>query len=410
LAAEICGESGVPEVPATLSSPVVTRLQHIAVITGNYPSRVHPSRGTFVRQLVDAVAKEGVRCTVIHPWKLHEWLRERRQDFCDEGDMVEGVQLHRPLTLSLSNRRFGPFNTFALTHADFQRAVWRILRRLPEKPDAVYGHFLYSAGAAAVWAAHRLGRPGFVAVGESYDHGDQGLWSLRDVPLQVSKRRFGGATGFVAVSGLLQRQLVAELGIAETKIGVFPNGTDRGQFHPHDRNTMRRKYALPQDCFLVAFVGAFDERKGVQRVCHAMRDLSQVRGIFIGEGGLPPRGDQVAFCGPLPHKQVPELLSAADAFVLPSRAEGSSNATLEAMACGLPVVVSARPFNADVCDKDCAWMVEPDDVAAIRQAIVALQNNPELRRRLADAAFSRAARFDIQARARRILAWMEQRK
>jgi hypothetical protein len=54
-------------------------------------------------------------------------------------------------------------------------------------------------------------------------------------------------------------------------------------------------------------------------------------------------------------------------------------------------------------------LVEPDDVQAIRNAIVMLQSNPDLRRRLADAAFSRAARFDLQARARRILEWMEEK-
>ncbi len=381
-------------------------VQHIAVVASKYPTSLNVYQGAFLRQLVHAFAEQKVRCTVICPWKLHEWLHDRKQDFCHEADEVEAVRLYRPVTLSFSNRRLGPFSTFAFTQASFQRAVWRVLHNLPEKPDAVYGHFMYPAGATAVWAGQRLGRPGFAAIGESTAPDGQGLWSLRNVRRSAARRLFACATGFVAVSEVLRRELIAELGIPEMKIAVFPNGIDRRLFHPRDLAKMRRKYGLPQDCFLVAFVGEFNQRKGVQRVCDALRELPQVRGIFVGDGAWSPRGDHVAFCGRVPHEQVPELLCAADAFVLPSLAEGSSNATLEAMACGLPVVVSARPFNAEICNQDSAWLVNPEDIAEIRKAIVALQKNPDLRKRLAQGAFSRAALFDIQARARRILAWM----
>ena len=54
-------------------------------------------------------------------------------------------------------------------------------------------------------------------------------------------------------------------------------------------------------------------------------------------------------------------------------------------------------------------MVEPDSIVAIREAIVALRNNPELRQRLANAAIRKAANFDIQVRARRILEWMQEK-
>jgi hypothetical protein len=158
----------------------MSRLQHIAVVSGNYPTCAHPNRGTFVRQFVEAVAREGVRCTVIYPWKLHEWLRDRN-GATPQSEASGGVSVHRPLMVSTSNRRLGPFNTFAMTQASFQQAVWRTLHELPEKPDAVYGHFLYSAGAAAVWAGTRLGRPSFVAVGESTGPGSEGLWSLQNI-------------------------------------------------------------------------------------------------------------------------------------------------------------------------------------------------------------------------------------
>lgn len=384
-------------------------LRHIAFVTGNFPSRAHPNHGTFVRQLVDAIAQQGVQCTVIHPRKLHTWWRERREDPTAGAGVGPGVRVHRPVTLSVSNRQLGPFNTFAVTHYAFQRAAWRVLNRLPAKPDAVYGHFLYSAGATAVWAAQRLGRPGFVAVGESFDEGEDGLWTLRMFSGHRVRGDFAKTLGFVAVSTFLRDQLIKELGIEPSRIVVFPNGVDCRRFYPRDRLAMRRKYGLPEARFLVVFVGGFEERKGVQRVCAALEGLPEVGGIFVGDGRLRPVGPQVCFCGRVAHELVPELLSAADAFVLPSRAEGSSNATLEAMACGLPVVVSDRAFNRDICNATTALLVAPDDVKRIRAAVSALVNSSELRAGLAGAALSAARGFGIQERAHGILRWMAAR-
>jgi len=356
-----------------------------------------------VRQLVDAFAELGVRSTVIYPWKLHDWLRERAKEPASGTKPDAPVQVLRPITLSLSSRRLGPLNTFALTYANFRRAVWRALKSMNEKPDAVYGHFMYPTGAAAVWTGKQLGRPAFVAVGEGT------FWTLRPLGLKRARRDLMPMTGAIAVSGLIRRNLIEELNLPPHKVAVFPNGVDLRKFHPLDRSAMRRKHGLPQDRFLVIYVGNFIEPKGIRRAAAAIDGLPGVSGIFVGSGPVAPEIQNVALCGKVSHEIVPELLSAADCFLLPSDAEGSSNATLEAMACGLPVVVSARPFNEDICDKDTAVLVEPADVAAIRAAVVNLQRDIELRERLAKAALSRATLFDIQARARRILEWMEEK-
>ncbi|MCZ7637770.1 MAG: glycosyltransferase [Verrucomicrobia bacterium] len=376
-------------------------MRHIAFVTGNFPSRAHPNHGTFVRQLADAIAEQGVQCTVIHPRKLHTWWRERRQDPTAGAGVGLGVRVHRPVTLSVSNRQLGSFNTFAVTHYAFRRAAWRVLSRLPAKPDAVYGHFLYSAGATAVWAAQRLGRPGFVAVGEGT------FWTLRPLGIERAKRDFAGMTGAVAVSSVLQRRLIRELGFPSEKVAVFPNGVDRRRFHPRDRLAMRRKHGLPEDRFLVIYVGNFIAPKGVQRVAAALDGLEGVSGVFVGSGPLTPKIPNLAFCGRVPHEQVPELLSAADCFVLPSDVEGSSNATLEAMACGLPVIVSDGEFNDDLVRQGITGLrVAHKDIEAIRGAIGRLSSDPALRQRLGAAAAQHGAELEIGRRAAGILAWM----
>ena len=77
------------------------------------------------------------------------------------------------------------------------------------------------------------------------------------------------------------------------------------------------------------------------------------------------------------------------------------------MACGLPVVTSSGRHMDDIVDGDVAIRVDPGDVAALRDAILALQRDPERRARMAAACLRKARDFDIDERARRITAWLE---
>lgn len=377
-------------------------IQQLAIVTWGYPTSERPNAGVFVKQLVDTIAEQGVRCLVIHPCKFPAWRQARKERASVAGS--SGVRVYRPLWLSAGNQRFGPFTTYSLTHHAFHRSVWRVLRRLPEKPDALYGHFLYSAGETAVWAAGKLGIPGFVAVGEGT------FWTVRPFGPARARRDFAGVSGVVAVSSLLRRKLVEELGFPSERIAVFPNGVDLRKFYPRDRLEMRRKYGLPRNQFLVIYVGNFIEPKGVRRVAEAIDGLPGVGGIFVGSGPLTPRITNLAFCGRVPHEQVPELLSAADCFVLPSDVEGSSNATLEAMACGLPVIVSDEAFNDDqVADGDNGIRVPWKDILALRRAVETYRDQPDLRVTHARRSLERARNADIHLRAANIMSFIRKR-
>ena len=181
------------------------------------------------------------------------------------------------------------------------------------------------------------------------------------------------------------------------------------RFLPRDRIAARKHFGLPQDLFLAAFVGSFCERKGATRVAAALEDLDGTGAIFAGEGDMAPVGSKVVLSRRIPHDEIPLFLSSADIFVLPTQSEGSCNAIVEAMACGLPVISSVGEFNDDLLDNQSSIRVDPMDITAIRSAIAKLRDDPVLRQSMAVAAVKRAKQFDVDERARRVLEFMSVR-
>ena len=109
------------------------------------------------------------------------------------------------------------------------------------------------------------------------------------------------------------------------------------------------------------------------------------------------------------HDDVPLYLNAADIFVLPTLQEGCCNAVIEAMACGLPVVSSNLPFNWDVLNRDNSIMVDPLNVEEIKQAIIKLRDNLQLRTSMNRAAIEKAKELTIQERAKKIITFIQER-
>ena len=211
-----------------------------------------------------------------------------------------------------------------------------------------------------------------------------------------------GLAGVISVSTKNTNEL-HDLGfVNNVPVLTAPNSTDLTLFYKRDRMECRKKLGLPEDKYIVGFVGGFIERKGDKRLLEAVNQSEGIYVAYAGRGEVKPSGKRVVFCKAMEHNEIPVLLNAVDVFVLPTLAEGSCNAIVEAMACGLPVVSSDLPFNDDVLNSKNSIRINPLSIEEIRQAINILKDEKK-RDELAINALETAKELSIDMRARKIL-------
>lgn len=377
-------------------------MDHIVFVSSNYPSRARPHCGTFVRQLVRSIAIAGIKCSVISPVSIFDrrygkFDKRISLDYIGEN---KGIRVIRPRYISFSNVKILSANTDFFTRKSFLYSAYRALSLLDSPPTIMYGHFLYPGGYCAVEIANRLSIQSAVAVGES------NFWSVEPVGFPKAIKDFRRVNKVIAVSTEIEQALSCQLKIPASKMRVIPNGVDLSLFYPRDKVEMRRKYGLPIDKFIIAFTGHFDERKGPNRLLSATSDFSNIGLLFIGNGPLSLENDKILFKGVVEHSVIPELLSTADIFVLPTLAEGSCNAIIEAMACGLPIISSDGKFNDDILDDNTAIRINPYNIKEIRNAIYELYADVEKRKKMALSALRKAREYNIDIRARKVITWL----
>jgi glycosyltransferase involved in cell wall biosynthesis len=207
-----------------------------------------------------------------------------------------------------------------------------------------------------------------------------------------------------------------QAGIATDRVFTIPQGTDIDFFAPatpEGRNSIRHREGLPLTAKIVIFCGAVAERKGVDLLmkawpevvaCHPTAllllvgpdggDSDDPGGFFLRNmtqlSQEPDYKRSVKFLGY--REDARELLQASDVFVLASRMEGTPNVLLEAMASGLPIVLSDLTGVSGVFVRNDmeAFIVPQNDWQQIGVSLRRLLGDQDLARRFSEGARSRA--------------------
>lgn len=219
-------------------------------------------------------------------------------------------------------------------------------------------------------------------------------------------RTFLRSGGHVIVPSAAFQEEVVGMGLARSSVDHVPRGVDLSRFQPGvGRREDWTALGAPEGP-LVVYLGRVSLEKGLGSLSEAFPALLRehpeaVLGV-IGDGpyraaleeSLLPTGRAV-FAGEVTGDDLPRLLGAADVFVFPSTTDTFGNAVVEALACGIPAIVTDQGGPREIVqDGRSGIVVAGDDPEAFREAISALLSDAPRRRAMGQAAIRRAAQFD----------------
>ncbi|HEX5126551.1 MAG TPA: glycosyltransferase family 4 protein [Rhodocyclaceae bacterium] len=199
---------------------------------------------------------------------------------------------------------------------------------------------------------------------------------------------YGHAAQYVVTTGeQLRRELIETLGLSEDAICSIPTGIDTQRYVPGDAQGARDALGIDKEAYWVGIVATLRSWKGHSYLMEAIQALTdrKIKLLVVGEGpqlealqqkvealGIEAR---VHFAGN--QQNVVPWLQAMDVFVLPSYAnEGVSQAVMQAMCVGLPIITTAVGSMTDVIrDRDTGLLVATKDSVQIAEAIRLLEKD-----------------------------------
>ena len=403
-----------------------------------------PQAGWDVTVLSGSVSRPG------HPGDaaaFYRGLDVRPVDMTRAFSAPDPLSADPPLHPSYEDRAGAPDRVFAAldgADAEHQTAAWA---RALQSVDAANADVLHLHHLTPIHEAARRAAPGVPVVGHL--HGTE-LLMLEAIDRDPHRWPFGPAwadrlrdwaAGCVRTIVLSESQIArAErlLGLDPESCVLVPNGFDPELFTPRhiDHAALWRKLlvdeprgwapggrpgsvryteadleAFADDPPVLLYVGRFTEVKRlpvlIEAYARAHAGFNR-RAPLVLVGGFPDEWEgehpldtirrvgarDVFLAGWHEHRELPDILAAADAIVLPSVREQFGQVLVEGMACGLPpIAIDAYGPAEIVAHGETGWLVEPDDVDGMANALVEAVNRPSERRRRGV-----AARADVEER------------
>ena len=342
-------------------------------------------------------------------------------------DIVEGVPVHRVWPV-------GP-RTGLLKWMMLPFAAAKIVR-LRRTFDLIYCPGYQGIGVAAIACAKLLGKPVVlrsgnlgVLYGNNWNaplarfHIPADSWAVRQMKAAV-RRVYLSADALVCTSkGMVAEALAC--GMPADRVHWLPNGVDVDRYHPADteeKRVIREHEHWSAGALVCLYLGRLSREKGVLDRLEAWRQVRRDHELLVLVGpdapgnaldaGVQARDfiarhqmhDHVILHGS--SDSPGPLLRAADVYVQPSHYEAFSNSVLEAMATGLPILVTRVGGMLDVVVNDQNGLLcEPQDPLDLGRQLRRLMDDAALRKRLGDQArVTVVRRFDTRSMVRQFAA------
>jgi UDP-glucose:(heptosyl)LPS alpha-1,3-glucosyltransferase len=206
-------------------------------------------------------------------------------------------------------------------------------------------------------------------------------------------------------SKMVREEILRGFRVAPDKLHVIYNGVDLEHFHPRRRNELRGAARAELGCSardtVFVFVGSGFSRKGLDAAIDAVSRTSFWLVVVGKDRARETSNPRIRFVGG--REDVRPYYAAADCFLLPTRYDPFPNTVLEAMAMGLPAIVSSRCGAAEIIEPGVnGWICRPDEPQALarllEEADRAIGGG-----RMSEAPRASAERFGIDAMARELV-------
>lgn len=261
-------------------------------------------------------------------------------------------------------------------------AQLRAIRREQSRFDLIHADFVYPPGYEACILGRLLKKPVVIT-----SHGSDLMINVNKK--WIVKRRstyaLNKAQAIICVSKALKEKAVS-LGADKSKTFVIPNGADTSRFKPIPQNEVREKLNLQVDRKIILFIGRLHPVKGpdflIDAISQIVNDAKQkeLLLILVGSGSMETRlkeqvtslniSHNVLFAGGIAHKEIPCWINASDVVCIPSQSEGFGAVSVEALACGKPVIASNVGGLPEIITNDAlGYLVEPGDTIQLAHAI-----------------------------------------
>jgi len=337
--------------------------------------------------LIERLARAG---TELHLLKMLQRLDRSRFEpviCCLNGEKTEPDLLPPDVKTYLLNARWNLLHPASL---NLFRHVRRAIRS--ENPDILHT-FLFVSNVIGPYAARGMKNCRTIA-----SRGRMGIeWQAGAMHRFLQRAADKRTDAIICKTNALREETARVENVPLEKLHVIPNGVDLDHFTIEPgairqrRDEIQRQHGVLSEGPLVLAIGNLKPIKGHATLIQACRSLAEqfphVQVAIVGEGeSEADLRALISFHGLAKHVHLPgrfddvrPWMQAADLFVAPSQSEGMPNAVLEAMAMGLPLVLSEIPGHVETAGRESAWYFEPGDAEDLTRNLAEAIASPERR-------------------------------